>query len=30
MTKRTMKDVSHTPPTGDPVTNVWRRGRNDD
>ncbi len=23
---QTMKDVSHTPPTGDSVTNVWRRG----
>ena len=25
-TSRTMKDVSHTPPTGDSVTNVWNRG----
>jgi hypothetical protein len=25
--KRTMKDVSHTPPTGESVTNVWQRGR---
>ncbi|MFC4356440.1 hypothetical protein ACFO0N_00585 [Halobium salinum] len=25
--KRTMKDVSHTPPSGAPVTNVWQRGR---
>ncbi len=24
--KRTMKDVSHTPPNGDSVTNVWNRG----
>ncbi len=24
--KRTMKDVSHTPPNGDTVTNVWERG----
>ncbi|WP_318569576.1 hypothetical protein [Salinigranum marinum] len=22
-----MKDVSHTPPEGDSVTNVWQRGR---
>jgi hypothetical protein len=22
-----MKDVSHTPPEGDSVTNVWGRGR---
>lgn len=21
-----MKDVSHTPPNGDSVTNVWERG----
>ncbi len=34
--KRTMKDVSHTPPNGTSVTNVWDRGaerterRNDD
>ena len=25
-TARTMKDVSHTPPDGDTVTNVWKRG----
>jgi hypothetical protein len=24
---RSMKDVSHTPPEGDSVTNVWQRGR---
>jgi hypothetical protein len=24
--KQTMKDVSHTPRTGDSVTNVWDRG----
>lgn len=24
---QTMKDVSHTPPTGDSVTNVWHRGQ---
>jgi hypothetical protein len=24
--KQTMKDVSHTPRTGDSVTNVWERG----
>jgi hypothetical protein len=29
-TKRTMKDVSHTPPTGDSVTNVWQRGRTEE
>lgn len=23
---RTMKDVSHTPPEGESVTNVWHRG----
>ena len=23
---RTMKDVSHTPPAGGTVTNVWQRG----
>jgi hypothetical protein len=28
--KRTMKDVSHTPPTGESVTNVWQRGRRDE
>lgn len=25
-TSSTMKDVSHTPPAGDSVTNVWNRG----
>ena len=25
-TSGTMKDVSHTPPAGDTVTNVWDRG----
>jgi hypothetical protein len=24
---RTMKDVSHTPPSGEPVSGVWERGR---
>ena len=24
---RTMKDVSHTPPTGEPVSGVWERGK---
>jgi len=24
--KPTMKDVSHTPPSGESVTNVWHRG----
>ena len=24
---RTMKDISHTPPAGVSVTNVWQRGR---
>lgn len=24
---RTMKDVSHTPPNGNSVTNVWDRGK---
>lgn len=24
--KPTMRDVSHTPPTGESVTNVWERG----
>jgi hypothetical protein len=24
---RTMKDVSHTSPTGGTVTNVWQRGQ---
>ncbi len=23
---KTMRDVSHTPPTGESVTNVWERG----
>jgi hypothetical protein len=27
--RQTMKDVSHTPRTGDSVTNVWDRGRDD-
>jgi len=22
-----MKDVSHTPPTGEPVSGVWERGK---
>ena len=25
-----MKDVSHTPPNGESVTNVWERGANDE
>lgn len=25
-----MKDVSHTPPNGESVTNVWERGGNTD
>jgi len=25
-----MKDVSHTPPNGDSVTNVWERGAKKD
>lgn len=24
--RQTMKDVSHTPPAGESVTNVWHRG----
>jgi len=24
--KKTLKDVSHTPPTGEPVERVWNRG----
>lgn len=28
-TTQTMKDVSHTPPNGDSVTNVWSRGRDE-
>jgi hypothetical protein len=24
--KRTLKDVDHTPPAGQPVSNVWERG----
>ncbi|MGM0590684.1 MAG: hypothetical protein ACQETI_03475 [Halobacteriota archaeon] len=27
LSKQTMKDVSHRPPTGATVTNVWDRGR---
>lgn len=26
MSKQTMRDVSHTPPSGTTVTNVWYRG----
>lgn len=26
----TMKDISHTPPSGSSVTNVWQRGQKDD
>ncbi len=29
-TSTRMKDVSHTPPVGDSVTNVWQRGLDDD
>jgi hypothetical protein len=25
-----MKDVSHTPPNGESVTNVWERGAHED
>ncbi|ADQ67387.1 hypothetical protein C499_08050 [Halogeometricum borinquense DSM 11551] len=25
--RHTMKEVSHTPPAGESVTNVWDRGR---
>ena len=28
--KPTMKDISHTPPAGESVTNVWLRGRTND
>jgi len=24
--RRTLKDMSHTPPTGEPVSAVWERG----
>jgi hypothetical protein len=27
--KETLKDVSHTPPTGESVSNVWDRGVDD-
>lgn len=26
MTEETLKDVDHTPPTGEPVSAVWERG----
>jgi hypothetical protein len=26
MSQQTMRDVSHTPPDGHTVTNVWHRG----
>lgn len=26
MSRETMKDVSHTPPDGEAVTEVWERG----
>lgn len=26
MRERTMRDVSHTPVSGEPVTNIWYRG----
>ncbi len=26
MEQETLKDVSHTPPTGEPVERVWNRG----
>ncbi len=29
-TAKTMKDVSHTPPNGESVTNVWHRGHRDE
>ncbi|ELZ26497.1 hypothetical protein C474_20154 [Halogeometricum pallidum JCM 14848] len=25
--RASMKEISHTPPTGETVTNVWERGR---
>ncbi|MDS0298735.1 hypothetical protein NDI76_08265 [Halogeometricum sp. S1BR25-6] len=25
--RASMKEISHTPPTGETVTNVWNRGR---
>lgn len=25
--RQTLKDVSHTPPTGEPVSAVWERGK---
>jgi hypothetical protein len=28
--RETLKDVSHTPPTGDAVTAVWERGHTAD
>jgi hypothetical protein len=27
---QTMKDVSHTPPDGESVTNIWQRGQRDE
>ncbi len=29
-TVQTMKDVNHTPPEGESVTNVWHRGDRDE
>lgn len=29
-TTQTMKDVKHTPPEGESVTNVWHRGDHDE
>ncbi len=28
--RQTLKDVSHTPPTGEPVSAVWERGKKRD
>mgnify|MGYP006270783145 FL=1 len=28
--KATLKEVDHTPPTGESVSNVWDRGMEDD
>jgi len=27
---QTMKDISHTPPSGESATNVWKRGLDED
>lgn len=28
--RRTMRDVRHVPPEGEPIANVWHRGRRRD